>query len=226
MPQAWPCLGHLCPDRAGRRWGCGNAGPYLVLQPADQLSQPVDLPLQSLCLGVWGTCAEPQGSDGAQGTRGHPKVPTALQGRRASPPCCHQDHSSLLQTTSPYQCGGKQPSLTSLETLPMLLGDHPAGGRVAGHGAVIPGVRQTMASLAGVVPATGEHAGHQGGQSWARRAGCETAQGANVGASFLAAQLLLPDPLGSSGAGPMTRQHRFHSRTTRQHHQVWGVGHN
>lgn len=43
----------------------------------------------------------------------------------------------------------------------MLPGDHPGGGRVAGHGVVIPGVTQAVTILAGVVPATREHAGCQ-----------------------------------------------------------------
>lgn len=38
----------------------GNAGSYLVLQLANQLGQPVDLPFQPLCLGVRGTCTEPE----------------------------------------------------------------------------------------------------------------------------------------------------------------------
>lgn len=89
---------------------------------------------------------------------------------------------------------GKRPPLTSREALAVLPGDHSAGGRVAGHRAVIPAVHQAMTSLAGVVPATREHMGHQGAEpgtssmSWPRRA--------SVGASFLVALPLMSDPLG------------------------------
>lgn len=55
----------------------------------------------------------------------------------------------------------RQPTLTSLEALSLLPGDHPGGGRVAGCRVVIPGVTQAMPILAGVVPATREHTGCQ-----------------------------------------------------------------
>lgn len=48
---------------------------------------------------------------------------------------------------------GTGPLLTGLAALPVVPGHHAGRGRVAGHGAVIPGLHQRVASLAGVVPA-------------------------------------------------------------------------
>lgn len=121
----------------------GNADPYLVLQLANQLGQPVDLPLQPLCLGVRGTCTEPGDIDGVRGTCRHPL--------RALCCCWH-----LSAPSHP-----RQPALTSLEALSLLPGDHPGAGRVAGDGVVIPGVTQAVTILAGVVSATREHTGCQ-----------------------------------------------------------------
>lgn len=153
----------------------GNAGPYLVLQLANQLGQPVNLSLQPLCLGVRGTCTEPGDSDGVRGTCRHP--PRAL--------CCCWDLSAPSHP--------RQPALTSLEALSLLPGDHPGGGRVAGCRVVIPGVTQAVTILAGVVPATREHTGCQDS-----RAG--HAQGASTGSLFLVPLPTIPDPLESNSA--------------------------
>uniref|UniRef100_A0A8B9D101 Solute carrier family 38 member 8 n=1 Tax=Anser brachyrhynchus TaxID=132585 RepID=A0A8B9D101_9AVES len=48
---------------------------------------------------------------------------------------------------------GTGPLLTSLAAFPAVPGHHAGRGRVAGHGAVVPGLHQRVASLAVVVPA-------------------------------------------------------------------------
>lgn len=108
---------------------------------------------------------------------------------RAPFPKCPQP----LQAAS---AAGKRPLLTSLEALPVLPGDHPVGGRVAGHRAVVPGVHQTVASLAGVVPATREHMGGQGGQSWAHTAQRESAPGSRHRSSLFGSSATNTRPLG------------------------------
>lgn len=93
----------------------GNAGPYLVLQPANQLGQPVDLPLQPLCLGVGGTCGEAGGSDGARGAHGYPLRAPLPSG---------EEHHLQLSITSVLLPGPQLPSPTTLghPRLPARLG--------------------------------------------------------------------------------------------------------
>lgn len=134
---------------------------------------------------------------------------------------------AIARTTAPFpECpkppqaasaAGKWLLLTSREDLPMLPGDHPAGGRVAGHGTVIPGVHQTVASLAGVVPATREHTGCQGEQSWARTALGSQDWNILFGSSAR--------PLGEQQCARHAQAAQA-SLPSLQHHLAWGVGEN
>lgn len=181
---AWPPLVTSIPTRAGRWWGCRDTQGTAPHAETLALTLSSSLPISSASLLICPSSpsalvsGEPVWSQ--EGVM-EQEAPTSPPPGAPQPSREAEYHlRAAARTTAPFpECPkppqaasatGKWPLLTSQEALPMLPGDHPAGGRVAGRGTVVPGVHQTVASLAGVVPATREHTGCQGGQSRARTA--------------------------------------------------------